>query len=96
MALVGGTAFRAFEAGNQQLTEWEGAYWAVTTMTTLGSQYEASTIGSEIVEIVILLIGVSYFAMLTGAIANRFLRPGSQESPAAGNPPPPPDNSDTG
>jgi voltage-gated potassium channel len=96
MALVGGTAFRAFEAGNQQLTEWEGAYWAVTTMTTLGSQYEASTVGSEIVEIVILLIGVSYFAMLTGAIAKRFLRPGSQESPAAGNPPPPPDDADRG
>jgi voltage-gated potassium channel len=81
MALVGGTAFRAFEAGNQRLTEWEGAYWAVTTMTTLGSQYEASTVGSEIVEIVILLIGVSYFAMLTGAIANRFLRPGGQDPP---------------
>jgi voltage-gated potassium channel len=79
MAIVGGTAFRAFEAGNQELTEWEGAYWAVTTMTTLGSQYEATTVGSEIVEIVILLIGVSFFAMLTGAIAHRFLAPSAPE-----------------
>lgn len=84
MALAGGTAFRAFEAGNQKLTEWEGAYWAVTTMTTLGSQYEASTVGSEIVEIVILLTGVAFFAMLTGAIAQRFLRspPPSAQDPA--------------
>jgi hypothetical protein len=82
MALAGGSAFRAFEAGNQKLTEWEGAYWAVTTMTTLGSQYEATTTGSEIVEIVILLIGVTFFAMLTGAIAQRFLNPPPAEEPA--------------
>jgi hypothetical protein len=75
MALAGGSAFRAFEAGNQKLTEWESIYWAVTTMTTLGSQYDATTTGSEIVEIVILLIGVTFFAMLTGAIAQRFLNP---------------------
>jgi voltage-gated potassium channel len=77
MALAGGSAFRAFEASNQKLTEWESIYWAVTTMTTLGSQYEATTVGSEIVEIVILLIGVTFFAMLTGAIAHRFLNPPS-------------------
>lgn len=75
MALAGGSAFRAFEASNQKLTEWESIYWAVTTMTTLGSQYDATTTGSEIVEIVILLIGVTFFAMLTGAIAQRFLNP---------------------
>jgi len=88
MALAGGTAFRAFEAGNQKLTEWEGAYWAVTTMTTLGSQYEATTVGSEIVEIVILLTGVAFFAMLTGAIAHRFLYAGAPEAE------PPPGGSD--
>ena len=48
-------------------------------MTTLGSQYEATTVGSEIVEIVILLIGVTFFAMLTGAIAHRFLNPDHAE-----------------
>jgi len=86
MALAGGTAFRAFEAGNQKLTEWEGAYWAVTTMTTLGSQYEATTVGSEIVEIAILLTGVAFFAMLTGAIAHRFLYAGEREAePPPGN-----------
>lgn len=83
MALAGGSAFRAFEAGSQKLTEWESVYWAVTTMTTLGSQYDATTVGSEIVEVVILLIGVTFFAMLTGAIAQRFL------SPSESNPPDP-------
>ena len=87
MALAGGSAFRAFEAGNQKLTEWESVYWAVTTMTTLGSQFEATTTGSEIVEIVILLIGVSFFAMLTGAIAQRFLNP---PAPPEQDPPPDP------
>ncbi len=93
MALAGGAAFRAFEAGNQKLSEWESVYWAITTMTTLGSQFEATTVGSEIVEIVILLIGVSFFAMLTGAIAQRFLNP---PDPNAEPTPPEDGRSDSG
>ncbi len=84
MALAGGAAFKAFEAPNQNLSEWDGVYWAVTTMTTLGSQFEATTVGSEIVEIVILLIGVTFFAMLTGAIAHRFLNQPPPEEPSPG------------
>lgn len=75
MALAGGTLFRAFEAQNQKIGEWESIYWAITTMTTLGSQFETTTVGSEIVAIVILLTGVTFFSMLTGAIAQRFLKP---------------------
>jgi hypothetical protein len=89
MALAGGAAFKAVEAPNQKLSEWDGIYWAITTMTTLGSKFEPTTVGSEIVAIVILLVGVSFFSMLTGAIAQRFLNPGSsapEPDPDAGSP----------
>jgi voltage-gated potassium channel len=74
-AVAGGSVFGAFEAKNQDLTEWEGVYWAFTAMTTLGSEYTATTIGGQITAVVILLVGISFVAMLTGAIAQRFLKP---------------------
>lgn len=74
IAVAGGSVFRAFERHNQHLSEWDGIYWAITTMTTLGSQFEPTTLGSEITAIAILLVGVSFMALLTGAIANHFLR----------------------
>lgn len=88
-AVTGGSVYRAFEQGQQHLTEWEGIYWAILTMTTLGSQYKAHTTGSQITAAVILLIGISFFAMVTGAIAHRFLNPPPAESDPAGTSPPP-------
>lgn len=77
--VAGGSVFRAFEAKNQHLTEWDGIYWAFTAMTTVGSDFSATTIGGQITEVVLLLVGISFIAMLTGAIAQRFLRPGPNQ-----------------
>ncbi len=78
-AFAGGSVFRAFEAKNQTLSEWEGIYWAFTAMTTLGSQYTPTTIGGQITAVVVLIVGISFIAMLTGAIAQRFLKPQTQD-----------------
>lgn len=78
-AVAGGSVFRAFEASNQRLSEWDGIYWAFTAMTTLGSEYTATTVGGQITEVVILLVGISFIAMLTGAIAQRFQNPPAPE-----------------
>ncbi|HMT04592.1 MAG TPA: potassium channel family protein [Solirubrobacterales bacterium] len=78
-AIAGGSAFRAFEAVNQDLSEWQGIYWAFTAMTTLGSEYTATTVGGQVTEVLILLVGISFIAMLTGAIARRFLGPSADQ-----------------
>ncbi|MGK2956439.1 MAG: potassium channel family protein [Solirubrobacterales bacterium] len=83
IAIAGGTVFRAFEEGHQHLTEWDSVYWAITTMTTLGSQWEPSTVGSQITAIAVLLVGVSFIALLTGAIAHRFLGIGAPPDPGS-------------
>jgi hypothetical protein len=44
-------------------------------MTTLGSNVYPTTTGAEIVSVVLLLVGISLVALLTGAIAQRFLGP---------------------
>ncbi|MGZ8667080.1 MAG: ion channel, partial [Solirubrobacterales bacterium] len=73
--VAGGAAFVAFEKHSQHLTAWEGAYWAVTTMTTVGSSIYPTTTGSQIVAVVIVIIGICFVALLTGAVAQRFLGP---------------------
>jgi voltage-gated potassium channel len=69
----GGALFVAFEKGSQHLNDWDGIYWAVTTMTTLGSNIYPTTTGGEIVSTAILIIGIGFVALLTGAFAERFL-----------------------
>ena len=71
----GGALFVAFEKQSQHLNDWDGIYWAVTTMTTLGSDIYPTTTGGEIVSVAILVIGIGFVALLTGAFAQRFLSP---------------------
>lgn len=74
-AIGGGALFVAFERGTQHLDAWDGIYWAVTTMTTLGSNIYPTTTGGEIVSTVILIVGIGFVALLTGSFAQRFLSP---------------------
>ncbi len=74
-AVGGGAVFVAFEKHSQHLNAWDGIYWAVTTMTTLGSNIYPTTTGGEIVSVVILIVGIGFVALLTGAFAQRFLSP---------------------
>jgi hypothetical protein len=71
----GGALFVAFEKHSQHLSDWQGIYWAVTTMTTLGSSIYPTTTGGEIVSVAILIVGIGFVALLTGAFAQRFLSP---------------------
>lgn len=83
VALAGGTLFRSVEAKNQDLTEWESIYWAMTTMMTLGSQYQPTTTISQVVELGLLIAGVGFISILTGALAHRFIIPPSKGSAVA-------------
>ena len=74
-AVGGGALFVAFEKHSQHLDAWDGIYWAVTTMTTLGSNIYPTTTGGEVVSVAILIVGIGFVALLTGAFAQRFLSP---------------------
>lgn len=84
LTAVGGAAvFVGFERDNQDLTTWDGVYWAITTMTTVGSDIYPTTTGGEVVSVAIVIVGISFVAMLTGAIAQRFLKPEVSEAEAS-------------
>jgi voltage-gated potassium channel len=71
--IVGGAVFASVEE-NQGITTWDGVWWAVTTVTTVGygDIYPHSTSG-RIIGITIMLVGIGFVALLTAFIADRFI-----------------------
>lgn len=83
----GGVVFDAVEPG-QDLSTWDGLWWAAETVTTVayGDIYPTTALG-RLVATVVMTSGIGFVALLTGALAQRFLY-GRSESvttgPAAG------------
>ena len=73
----GGVVFVAVEPG-QQLSAWDGLWWATETVTTVayGDIYPTTTLG-RIVATVVMVTGIGFVALLTGALAQRFLHGGN-------------------
>jgi voltage-gated potassium channel len=71
-ALGGGAAFASAE-GNRVST-WDGIWWAVSTMTTLGyGDIYPRTHEGRFIAIVVMIVGIGFVAVLTAAIAQRFV-----------------------
>jgi voltage-gated potassium channel len=70
-AVAGGAAFASIE---KNASTADGVYWAVTTMTTVGyGDLSPHTTAGKAVAVVVMLVGIGFVAVLTGAIAQRFL-----------------------
>ena len=76
----GGVVFVAVEPG-QDLSTWDGLWWAAETVTTVayGDIYPTTPLG-RIVATVVMIAGIGFVALLTGALAQRFLYGGSEEA----------------
>ncbi len=57
----------------------EGFYWAFTTMTTVGYGGDPATTTGKLLTVLAVLVGVSFVAVLTGAVASYFLEPKVEE-----------------
>jgi voltage-gated potassium channel len=73
--VVGGAAFASIETHEGHvLTTWDGVWWAVTTVTTVGyGDIAPETDGGRIVAMMIMLVGIGFVALLTAFIADRFI-----------------------
>ncbi|MFL5964506.1 MAG: potassium channel family protein [Gaiellaceae bacterium] len=70
--LGGGAAYAAVE--KHGMSTWDGVWWAITTMTTVGYGGSPSTDMGRLITIMVLAVGIGFVAFFTGAIAERFLR----------------------
>jgi voltage-gated potassium channel len=70
--LGGGAAFSAAEG--RDLSAWDGVWWAMTTMTTVGygDIYPDTDLG-RVIAMAVMLVGIGFIAILTAALAERFV-----------------------
>jgi voltage-gated potassium channel len=72
-ALGGGALFADAEKGH---SVWDGVWWAASTMTTVGyGDITPKTTLGRIVGLALMLVGIGFVALVTGAVAQRFLSP---------------------
>lgn len=70
--LAGGTSFAAIEGNG--LTAWDGVWFAVETVTTVGyGDIVPSTSAGRVVAMIIMFVGIGFVALLTGFVADRFI-----------------------
>lgn len=86
--LAGGAAFQAAEtAPGRSPSMWDGIWWAVTTLTTVGyGDLHPETVLGRIVGIALMVVGIGFVALLTGAIATRFISVLHEPEPDARGP----------
>jgi voltage-gated potassium channel len=69
-AIGGGEAYAQSEGGSLK----DGIYWAITTMTTVGyGDLSPKSDTGKMLALVVMLVGIGFVAILTGAVAQRFV-----------------------
>lgn len=54
---------------------WDGIWWAVVTVTTVGyGDLYPTTVGGRIVAMLLMLVGIGFLAVLTATIASHFIQ----------------------
>jgi voltage-gated potassium channel len=72
--IIGGAAQRAVAAG-EFTTLWDGIWWAVVTVTTVGyGDLYPKSVGGRLIGMGLMFVGIAFLSLLTAAIASRFVR----------------------
>ena len=75
--VAGGAAFAVVERPEQGLSSWDGIWWALTTVTTVGyGDYTPATSGGRIIALLVMAVGIGFVALITAAAAERFVHGG--------------------
>jgi voltage-gated potassium channel len=72
----GGLAFAAVEQASQpKLKAWDGVWWALTTLTSVGyGDVKITTTLGRVIGIAVMCVGTGFIALLTAAAAQWFIR----------------------
>lgn len=82
VVISGGAAFAAVES-QQGLSTWDGVWWAITTVTTVGyGEIKVESEAGRVIAMMILVVGIGFVALVTAFIAERFVRRDVEEESA--------------
>jgi voltage-gated potassium channel len=74
VVVVAGAAQSIF-AAEEFGSLWDGVWWAVTTITTVGyGDIYPTTVQGRLIGMVVMIVGIAVASVLTAAIASRFVR----------------------
>jgi len=74
VVLIGGAFFSVVET-NQNLSAWDGIWWAITTVTTVGYGDTApETDAGRTIAMVVMAAGIGFVALVTAFVAERFIK----------------------
>jgi voltage-gated potassium channel len=74
LVIGGGTVFASVETHvGHRVSTWDGIWWAIGTVSTEGTNIEATTAAGRAIAIVLMLTGIGVFALLTGAVSQHFI-----------------------
>jgi voltage-gated potassium channel len=74
VVIAGGSAFAAVES-QQGLSTWDGVWWAITTVTTVGyGEIGVESEAGRVIAVLIMFVGIGFVALVTAFIAERFVR----------------------
>ena len=77
--LGGGAAFAAVEK-QDDISAWDGIWWAIQTVTTVGyGDTPVTTDAGRVIAICLMITGIGLVAVLTAAAAERFVRSRREE-----------------
>lgn len=74
VVLAAGTAFAEVER-DQNLVPWDGIWWAMSTITTVGyGDLSPKTDEGRTLAILLMVVGIGFVALLTAALAQSFVK----------------------
>jgi voltage-gated potassium channel len=74
VVVVAGAAQAAFNA-NEFESAWDGIWWSVVTVTTVGyGDLYPTDVEGRIIGIFVMLVGIGFLSVLTATIASRFVK----------------------
>jgi voltage-gated potassium channel len=74
VVVIAGAAESLVDQGDFPTT-WDGIWWAVVTVTTVGyGDLTPTSIQGRIVAMVVMLFGIGFLSVLTAAVASRFVK----------------------
>jgi voltage-gated potassium channel len=74
-AIVVGGAAQSAASASEFGSLWDGVWWAVVTVTTVGyGDLYPTTVQGRLVGMVLMFVGIGFLSLLTASVASRFVR----------------------